>query len=464
MAAGDVLHIDAAMPVSRKVETLQWFLGERYFHASGMMYSHWHWGAGEPRPFRDEDLASQSVPHTSAGFSPAGYISGENSPWVSGLFLLSQCLRYQVTGEEQALGYAARAFGSLDIIFRLAEDAGQPGLLCKPYDWALSYETSPDQYVATMLGLWAYRALAGREARQRIDALLPAMADWWRERDYTIAYFERRFRILDDAYHAPTMACLNALAFQVTADRRYMEESRRLLTLAGPWATRLDLERARMLAELRGELAAAQDIATAQSNRDLGDAAYDPARAPFVVRNTENRAAMWMMAAAADALFQHELSLGGLLQQAVARYFDHCRFGLREDLLSHYVVQVDLERNTWYPLVRPITPERRAWAARSGLSLFVAYDSEVCWADAAARIADIAVIGHLRAPALCPGALTLARTLLARLDDRRLHWMIDLDGQQLLPELRWMGESLSSDAPVFAVLAYWRARAHGIEL
>lgn len=458
------LQIDAEMPITEKVAALQEFLGDHYFHSSGMMYSHWYWGADALRPFHPEDFAGQSVPSTRAGFSAAGYISSENSPWVSGLFLWSQCLRYRATGDEQALVYAAKAFRSLDTVFALAEAAGTPGFLCKPYDWKLSEETSPDQYIATTLGLWAYREIAGRAERQRIDVMLPAMADWWRERDYTIAYFERRFRILDDAYHAPTMACLHAIAYQITADRRYLDEARRLLTLAGPWQTRIDLERARMLAELRGDNSRAFDIATAQSNRDLGDAVYDAARAPFVVRNTENRAAMWMMVAAANGLFAHELSLSGLLQQAIARYFDHCRLGLRPDLLSHYFIQVDLERDTWHPIRRPLTPERRAWAEQSGHSLFVGYDSEICWGDAAARIADIALIGHLRAPSLCPGALTLTRDLLARLDNQRLHWFVDPDGSQWIPELHWMRDSISSDAPVFATLAYWRARVHGIEL
>ncbi|HMO57136.1 MAG TPA: hypothetical protein PKC19_07265 [Roseiflexaceae bacterium] len=457
------LQIDAAMPIAAKVAALQQFLGEHYVHANGMMYSHWYWGADALRPFRPEDFAGQSVPQTRAGFSAAGYSSSENSPWVSGIFLWSQCLRYRATGDEQALAYAATAFHSLDTIFALAEAAGEPGFLCKPYDWQLSQETSPDQYIAATLGMWAYREIAGRDVRQRIDAMLPAMADWWRERDYTIAYFERRFRILDDAYHAPTMACLHALAYQITADRRYLDEARRLLTLAGPWQTRIDLERARMLAELRGETGRAFDIATAQSNRDLGDAVYDAERAPFVVRNTENRAAMWMMVAAAEGLFPCDLSMSGLLQQAIARYFDHCRLGLRPDLLSHYFIQVDLERNTWYPILRPLTPERRAWAEQSGHSLFVGYDSAICWGDAAARIADIALIGHLRAPALCPGALTLARDLLARLDNQRLHWFVDPDGQQWIPELHWMRDSISSDAPAFATLVYWRGRANGIE-
>jgi hypothetical protein len=53
---------------------------------------------------------------------------------------------------------------------------------------------------------------------------------------------------------------------------------------------------------------------------------------------------------------------------------------------------------------------------------------------------------------------------LAQLDQRRLRWMIDPDGRQVLPELRYMTESLSSDVPAFTILTYWRARLAGIVL
>src|SRR4029453_10186272 len=89
-----ILSMSAGQPIVQKVEALQRFLGEQYFHASGIMYSQWRMTDSELRPFRAEDFADQSVTRTSAGFSRAGYASSENSPWVSGLFLWSQCLRY----------------------------------------------------------------------------------------------------------------------------------------------------------------------------------------------------------------------------------------------------------------------------------------------------------------------------------------------------------------------------------
>jgi hypothetical protein len=95
---------------------------------------------------------------------------------------------------------------------------------------------------------------------------------------------------------------------------------------------------------------------------------------------------------------------------------------------------------------------------------FYAYQSEVCYGDDAARIADVAVMAQQHAREFSPGAIPLACSILGTLDDRRLHHFIDPDGRQLMPEDQWMCDSLSSDTPALAVLAYWRATVAGIPL
>lgn len=77
---------------------------------------------------------------------------------------------------------------------------------------------------------------------------------------------------------------------------------------------------------------------------------------------------------------------------------------------------------------------------------------------------DLTYGSHQRCVFRSETACYRSRTLLTRLDGQQLHWMIDPDGRQLLPEIRWMGETLSSDVPVFTVLACWRARCTGIDL
>ena len=61
-------------------------------------------------------------------------------------------------------------------------------------------------------------------------------------------------------------------------------------------------------------------------------------------------------------------------------------------------------------------------------------------------------------------ALTLAKRMLAKLDDQRLASFWDPTGEEFMPEDRWLTEVLSSETPGFAVLTYWRAKSWGIDL
>jgi hypothetical protein len=48
--------------------------------------------------------------------------------------------------------------------------------------------------------------------------------------------------------------------------------------------------------------------------------------------------------------------------------------------------------------------------------------------------------------------------MLASVDETRLHWLVDLDGQQLLPEISYYGQCLSSEMPGSFLAAYWKGR------
>lgn len=440
------MEISADLRVAEKVNRLQRFLGEHYFHeGSGIMYAMWYWNGPELRPFHAGDRKpDQCYPHTSAGFTPEGHNNAENSPWVSGLFLLSQCLRYQATGEPEALQYARKAFRSLDAIYRLSEARDRSGFMCKPYDWKASEETSIDQYTGVMIGLWEYLSLADRNSRQRIAHMLATMADWWRKQDYQIVYFERRSDLLP--YHAPRLACLNAMAYRATGNERYSRECDRLLGLCGAWATTFDNQRLKILKS---------DPTTLKQDDDFFG--YDPNRGRFKYQCREVPAEIYLGLACADWFLRNDSQRSPLLKHVVARYWRQMQFGLRDDLLTLYGMEVDLEREIWQAIHTELTPERRDKALAG--CVITSYYSEVCWGDFASRIPDASIIAHHHAPEFSPGALDLAAKMLKRLDNRRLHWMIDPDNRQLVPELDWTKHVLSSDVPVLTVLTYWRAKA-----
>ncbi|MCC6424100.1 MAG: hypothetical protein IT447_11530 [Phycisphaerales bacterium] len=440
------LDIRADMSIADKVKQIQSFLGNRYFDpSSGIMYTLWYWKDDELRPFRSTDRREgQNYPQTKAGFSFEGYCHGENGPMMSGFFLQSQCLRYHATGDAQALEFARKAFNSLQIIYHMGEEHGREGLLGKPYDWRFSEETSVDQYIGAMMGLWEYWCIADRITRQRIAQMLGKMADWWRKAEYKIVYFERHFDLLP--YHAPRMACLNAIAYRVTDDPQYARESDRMWGLCGTWATTYDNQLLKILHS---------DPASLTQNSDFFG--YDPSLGKFKFRTREVSAEMYLGLACADWFMAHDSARGPLLKHVIARYWRQMQYGLRDDFMTLYGIEVDLEHETWSTVHTELTDETRKNALAG--SLLSAYYSEACWQDHASRIPDASIIAHQHAPEFSPNALDLASRMLQRLDNQRMHHFVDPDGRQLVPELDWIRNVLSGDVPVFTVLTYWRAKA-----
>src|SRR5262249_38118821 len=140
---------------------------------------------------------------------------------------------------------------SLDLNYRLAEDRGEHGFFCKPYNLKYSTETSPDQYVPIAQGLWEYRKICDGATKKRIDQMLPAMSDWWRKRDYKIVYFDHEG---DWLYHpdarcqyGPSYIVMHVMAHQLTGKQEYRNEADRIAKLCGAFVWRHDLLREQMV-------------------------------------------------------------------------------------------------------------------------------------------------------------------------------------------------------------------------
>ncbi|OHB55890.1 MAG: hypothetical protein A2Y12_04800 [Planctomycetes bacterium GWF2_42_9] len=444
----NALHIESQYPIPKKIGIIQNFLGEHYFHKNGFMYSNWFWKDDELRPFEEEDFEKYNIPAHRDNYTKSGFWCGENSPMVSGTFLYSQSLRYQITGEPQALEYARKAFGSLKLIFALTEATGERGFIGKPYDWKATDETSPDQYICVMHGLWEYRKIADISSRHHIDRLLVEMANWWRKKDYTLTYFHVVWPILP--HHAPAMACLQSMAYKVSGDQTHFNECCRLLNLAEGWPTWIDRNR-RELAIPTGWPPEKKGVRWPDKVHGLE---YDPSRRDYLLFCAEV-GELWLTTICADYFMKQESSFAPLIKNAIGRHYKYMQFGLREDLLTLYNIQVDLDRDIWKSVTKKGMPFK--------LGVFQ-FTNEMCWQDFAGRLPDVCIIGHQHAPEFCPGALGLAKRMLKALDDRRMHWFVDPDGKQSNDPNEGKIHVLSSDVPVFTLLSYWRAKYHGINL
>jgi hypothetical protein len=453
-----LLQINASDSTRTKAETLQRFLGEHYFHPdSGIMYAMWRWKGAELRPFRAEDFDGMSLFRIKAGIAMEDHQNQENSPWTSGLFLLSQCLRFKVTKEDEALRYAAKAFLSLEVIYDMGGANNERGLLCKPYGNRFSHETSPDQYVSVLLALWSYREMVDAATRARIDEMMVEMSDWWRLRNYKLVYFDHEgdwFSGVAVQQYGPLYAMMHEMAHRISGRDEYRKEAERCIEKCGSFAWRHDIAREEMLA-------------TGKTNwpASLHGYEYDPSRRPFLHFNWENLSAIWLAAASAAWLMENlDSPLRHTLKHAIGNYFRWMSRALNDDLLFPYWSQTDLETEKTYPLVRPRTSTNRKDYIIDFDWNFFAYASKVGWGDPAARLVDLGVIAHHLSPGFSPGALSLSKAMLARIDDERLKWFIDPDGKHFMPEDAWMAHVMSSEVPSFTVLTYWRAKTLGIDL
>lgn len=451
----DLLQIEAGEPTAAKVAKIERFLGDCFFDERGIMYCMWHWDDHELRPFEPRDLEGMSTFHIRAGIGMHALNNHENSPYVSGLFLWSQVLRYRATGDDEALANAAKAFRSIEIIYELGVANGQTGFLCKPYNSTFSHETSPDQYVPIMCGLWEYGELCDDATRARIDEILPAMSDWWRLNDYKLVYFDKAGDWLHGdslPQYGPEYAALHMMAHRITQREEYAAEARRVLELVGPYPTRFDVARQQL-------------AATGKTNwpEKLHGYEYDVSRRGYLHLDWEVYAPIWFGMAAVAWMLENDADDRRLLEQALGNYHRQLKHHLTPDLLALYWTQTDLETEKVYPLVRGRdTDDWTKWIISFNWDLF-SYQARNYWNDDIARVMHGALLAHHYAPQFSPGAQELCREMMTRLDSERLHYVLD-PHQELAPTDLWLTQTLSSEMPGFVLLTYWQARCWGIEL
>jgi hypothetical protein len=248
------------------------------------------------------------------------------------------------------------------------------------------------------------------------------------------------------------------MAYRVTNDSKYLEEARRLLTLAEGWPTWIDRNRGEMI-HPKGFPIEANGVRWPKAYRGHE---YDPARQPYLLQMVEVDE-IWMTISCADYFMKQGSAETPIIRHAISRHFRYGQFGLRDDLLALLTIQVDLERDTWHPIPNHDLGASRVPDKTINANLH-SHLGQLCRGDFAGRVPDMAIIAHLHAPDYCPGALLLAKRMLQRLDNQRLHWYIDPDGKQVPQTRSWTLDLLSSDVPSFTCLSYWRARAAGIDL
>lgn len=157
---------------------------------------------------------------------------------------------------------------------------------------------------------------------------------------------------------------------------------------------------------------------------------------------------------AADLIVQSKTSdLSGNLSEITRRWWSEWTYAMDENFLGYDWFAVDLLIDTWRPLPRTKLLPEEQWLFGDP---FTSCLSQVRWNEPLCRFMIASVIAAQHNPD--PQIGSVARRMEGSLDPTHLHWIVDLDGKQLLPELGYYGKCLSSEAPGSFLAAYGQRR------
>lgn len=444
------------LSLSAKVELLQRVYEREAFHESGIMYSMMRLDNGIIRPFVPDDFHGQIGLDATVGKlqldGPWDYLHGENSITVSGQYMVAQTCRFLVTKSPEARQQARRAFRSLDLIYRMGEDAKKPGWLNKPYGFRPSNQTVPDQYLDACWGLFTYRQIAEPAERKRVDQMLIGFADYWRSVDYVLTYFGSSWDLKPetDSYNA-IYAMINALAYHCSHDPVHLREFERFMATA-TWTRQTRIDGLREQVRRRIQEHGKPEVIPYGFAFGIAKDLLRPGEFLCLETTVHNK----FVAVAAGLIDQvMPSSLAGRLPQILAMWWREWRYGIGQDFLPYYWFAVDLTNDTWRPLPSTALLPRGQWPFGDP---FAAYVSRVRWNDPLARFMVTSVLAVEHKAENAASARTVGRQMLEAIDEQRLHWLLDPDGLQLVPEIRYYGQCLSSEVPSSFLTAYWKGR------
>jgi hypothetical protein len=428
-----------------KAQVIQSLLEKSFFHPSGLFYSLLLIdGPRHVRPMARADLEEISDTVVDGHYDDGGASSEaarnegmtfENSITSAGNYLQTQAARFAVTAEPAAYAEAVRALKALRLIYDDGKRRGRAGWLGKPYGLVPKDHSTPDQYLDALLGLYRFREMAAAPERGTIDEMLRDIADFMTRRSYQIWDLDKPAEAnranMGEAYCNAAYVLAQALALHVTGDERYRQEALRLAGLSH-WREESDLD----LWRRQGLERMLMFERVCLGGYVLKAAGAIAELLPGVFGATPGvRTAT--------------------VQTLCERWWPFCQLGMDADGYQHYWIGIDVRNGTWQPTgLRPNHSPPFP-------GTFGTYYSDVRWSDQFYRIMTGAFTVVEHCPDLRDTTLAWIRDVLYKANGRRLRWMIDLDGHQLRPDLRWLECMLSSESPFHYLSAYWRGRKEG---
>lgn len=446
--AGDTLKALGTASIHEKAQMIQQFYENLIFHESGIMYSLMKIDGREIRPFEPRDFEGKAVfDYSQWRIQPKGHwenLNNENSITTSGIYLASQCYRYMVTKDPAAMVQAGKAFQSLNLIYQFGEEDGRPGWMGKPYGFRLSDQTSGDQYLDAVWGLYTYMPLAPDEHRVRIKEMLIGFADYWRSIDYKIVYINSLWDNKNEtrAYNLIFLS-INLIAYSLSNDPIHLREAEYFMN-HGKWHMETNVD------AWKREYKNGQKVVWKFDKLVEGHLHQEEHLC------WESTIHAKFVAIAAEIISSIEPSwMKDRLEPTLINWWKTWNLGIEEDLLPYYFFIVDVNKGTWRPAPRTkVLPKEDRPLGHP----FLSYTSQVRWMEPLCRFMFTSVLGAKHALPIKENAQGLALRIMESVDETRMRWMHDPDGEQVIRELSYMTNVLSSEMPATYLATYWRGR------
>jgi len=417
--------------------------------------------AGTIRPFNEGDFTGCDIPDfpkwgARVPENAADYYTNENSITTSGLYLASQCYRYKVTGDNDALEQAHKAFNSLRIIYEMGVNDGQPGYLGKPYGFKISDITVCDQYIHASWGLFEFYDIAGDETKKIIEEMSVSFAQYWKGAGYRLVYHGNPWDMNGEMYsYNAILVMLNVVAWKYSKNDEFLSEAMMIFDRA-KWHVETSVDQMkREIKKILDEIKAGKKVSKGMFNDQFLDYIGDD-EFIFWEGNIHNQ----FVALSADIINRVLPDLLPGIADLTHKWMGIWEYGIGADLAPYYWYAYNAVTDGWRSL--PLTPllPKDEWEFEDRFS---GYLSEIRWCEPLSRSMQAAEVAYIYAENEKKAeAKGLALKILNAIDETRMRWMFDFDGKQLQPELRHMYDILSSEVPSTWLATYWRGRLTGM--
>ncbi len=217
---------DNQVSLIEKAEIINKFVEKHLYAPNGLFYS-----------FLDIDTLKPISPEL-AKFYPVKdfpgkpdnsiWLENENSGMAAGAYLSALCDRAHLEYNPAVEAMISKVFDSIEKNYQLCA-GNDEGFFCKPWGGKASDEISIDQCCAVVTGLRDLFLLKNHKYSSKAGKLAVSICDWWVRNDYTIEYWGKKGKVIENLPWSFSCLALVRIAYEISEKEIYAKEAKRII-------------------------------------------------------------------------------------------------------------------------------------------------------------------------------------------------------------------------------------------